>query len=97
MVYLSDDHPLEIVGRGNIKIKLDDGTEGKFCDVQHVSSLQKNLFSIKMMDKMGYSTTFGDNRCKISKGTLVVEKGKSYGTLYRLCGDTITKHAKKRE
>ena len=41
------------------------------------------------MDKMGYSTSFGDNQCKIMKGSLVVEKGKYYQTLYHLESDAV--------
>ena len=87
VVYLGNDHPLEIMGRGDIKIKFDDGIERKLCYVWHVLDLQKNLLA-----KLGYSTTFGDNRCKITKGYLVVSKGESYQTLYYLCNDAVTCH-----
>ena len=33
MVYTGDDYLLEILGRQDIKIKLDDGRERKLCDV----------------------------------------------------------------
>ena len=42
-----------------------------------------------MINKQGYSTTFGDNQCKIMKGSLVVEKGKYYQTLYHLASDAV--------
>ena len=37
MAYLGDDHPLEIVGRGGIKVNLDDGRQRKLCGVWHVT------------------------------------------------------------
>ena len=59
------------MGRGNTNIKHENEREMKLCDVQHVPNLRKNLLSIKMMDKVGYSTTFSDNRCKIIEGSLI--------------------------
>ena len=81
------------MGRGDIRIIMDGGRERKLCDVQHVSDLWTNLLLPKMKDKSGYSTNSGENRCKITKGSLMVAKGKSYGTLYNLCGDIVTNHA----
>ena len=81
---------------GDITIKIDDGRENKLCDVIHVLDLGNTFLSIKMMDKLGYSTTFGYNHGNITKETLVVGKGESYWTLYRvwLCSEnhaTLTK------
>ena len=58
---MGDENPLEIVGRCEIKIMLNDDQERKSCDVQYALNLPKNFLSIKMMDKLRYSTTFGDN------------------------------------
>ena len=83
MVYFDDDHSLEIVARGDINIKVDDGIEIKLCVVRHVPYLLNIFLLIKNMDKVGYSTTFHDNQCKITKGALMVAlKGESCATLY---------------
>ena len=41
-VYLGDDQPCDIVGKGNIKIKLN-GSTWELKDVEHVPDLRKNL------------------------------------------------------
>ena len=49
MVYLGDDHPIEILGKGNIRIKLDNGKQRMLCDVRHVPDLPNN-FSLNQDD-----------------------------------------------
>ena len=71
---------------------MDNDRERKLCDVQHVRDLGKNLFLIKMMDKLGYSITFGGIHCRITKIDLVVEKEESYGALYHLFYDIVAYH-----
>lgn len=41
------------------------------------------------MDKLGYDSTFRNNSCRITKGTLIVEKGKSYRIIYYLYGNMV--------
>ena len=60
-VYLGDDYPLEIVGRGDINIKLDNDMERNLCDACYVPDPWKKFISIKMMYKSGYATTFNDS------------------------------------
>ena len=43
IVYLGDYNPIEIMGRRNIKVKLDDDRERKLCYVWHVLDLLKNF------------------------------------------------------
>ena len=42
------------------------------------------LISMGQLDDEGYSTSFGKEGSKISKGALVVAKGPKIGTLYSL-------------
>uniref|UniRef100_A0A803KZS8 CCHC-type domain-containing protein n=1 Tax=Chenopodium quinoa TaxID=63459 RepID=A0A803KZS8_CHEQI len=44
-VYLGDDQPCDIVGQGNVKIKLN-GSAWELKDVKHVPDLRKNLISV---------------------------------------------------
>ncbi|KAK4485212.1 hypothetical protein RD792_007839 [Penstemon davidsonii] len=44
-VYLGDDQPCDIVGKGTVKIKLN-GSEWKLKDVRHIPDLRKNLIFV---------------------------------------------------
>ena len=54
-VYLGDDEPCNIVGKGDVEIK----TQGfKWClkDVRHVSKLKRNLISVGQLGSIGYAS-----------------------------------------
>ena len=53
------------MGRWDIKIKLDNDKQRKLHDVWYDPDIWNIFLSIKMMDKLGYSITFGNNWCKI--------------------------------
>ena len=44
-VYLGDDQPCDIVGKGIVKIKLN-GSVWELKDVRHIPDLRKNLISV---------------------------------------------------
>ena len=47
---MDNDHALEIVGIGTIKIKIFDGTIRTIGEVRHVNGLKKNLLSLGQME-----------------------------------------------
>jgi hypothetical protein len=49
-VYLGDNSTHEIIGQGEVSIKLNDGTIKEVTNVLHVLKIQKNLFSTKQFD-----------------------------------------------
>uniref|UniRef100_A0A803LBR6 CCHC-type domain-containing protein n=1 Tax=Chenopodium quinoa TaxID=63459 RepID=A0A803LBR6_CHEQI len=51
-VYLGDDQPCDIVGQGNVKIKLN-GSAWELKDVKHVPDLRKNLISVGQLAREG--------------------------------------------
>lgn len=55
-MFLGNDHALEIVGVGTVKIKMYDGTICTILMVRHAKGFKKNLLSIRQLD---------DLRCKI--------------------------------
>ena len=81
-VHLADDETLKIVGKGDIRLKLPNETTWKLQGVRHVPGLRRNLISVGQLDGEGYCTTFSGHEWKISKGALVVARGKKTGTLY---------------
>ncbi|GKV43027.1 hypothetical protein SLEP1_g50368 [Rubroshorea leprosula] len=87
-VVLGDDTALPIVGIGNIRIKTYDGMVRTF-EVRHVPGLKKNLISMSELDSKGCRYSYEGGILKVSKGALVILKGKKVGGLYHLQGSTI--------
>jgi hypothetical protein len=80
-VYLGDDEPCSIVGKGDVQI----ATQGyRWClkDFRHVPNLKRNLVSVGQLAAAGYTSTFTGDTWKVSNGTMVAAKGKKVGTLY---------------
>lgn len=85
-VYLGDDEPCSIVGKGDVHINQKHETTLKLKDVRHVPSLKRNLISVGQLADTGYVTTFISDSWKITKGTLVISRYKKEGTLYVTSG-----------
>jgi hypothetical protein len=84
-VYLGDE-PCQIVGMGEIQIKQKNGNQWLLKEVRHILDLRRNLISTGQLASEGCISTFTDKMWKVTKGSLVMEKGKKVGTLY-LCTD----------
>lgn len=57
---MGDDEPYQIVGKGKIKIKLQNGNEWLLHEVRHVSNLKNNLISTGQLGSEGCIVTFSD-------------------------------------
>ncbi|KAL4304503.1 hypothetical protein GQ457_10G014750 [Hibiscus cannabinus] len=91
-VYLGDDSCCNIVGIGEVRIRMYDGTIRTLCDVRHIPDLKKNLISLGTLHKNGFIPKADEDRetIKIVKGALVVMKGKiTVGNIYKLSGSTV--------
>ena len=80
-VYLGDDQPCAIVGKGVIHVKLN-GSVWELKDVRHIPDLKKNLILVRQLANEGYTIVFQGDDWKISKGVMTVTQGKKSGTLY---------------
>ena len=89
LVYLGDNEPCQIVGKGKNKIKLQNGNHWLLHEVRHVPRMSRNLISAGQLGDEGCVVTFNDKNWKVSKGSLVVEKGVKLGTLYLCTGHII--------
>ena len=84
---MGDDHALEIVGIGIVKIKIFVGTVRKIEEVRHVKGLKKKLLSLGQIDSLGYKTYVENGIIKIVKCELVLMKAKNIGAnLFMLKG-----------
>ena len=88
-VYLADGKSLDIVGRGDVDIKTSSGTSWTLHNVRHIPALKRNLISIGQLDDEGHHTTFGDGAWTVTKGNLVVARGKKQGSLYMAVEEDI--------
>ncbi|KAL8140772.1 hypothetical protein V2J09_006793 [Rumex salicifolius] len=50
----------------------------------HIPGLKRNLLSVGQMDEEGYFVIFGGGAWKITKGSMVIARGKMEGTLYSI-------------
>ncbi|CAH9142592.1 unnamed protein product [Cuscuta epithymum] len=69
-------------GLSTVHVKSPNGCMLKLNGVRHIPGLRRNLLSIGQLDEEGYAVTFGNRNWKITKGALLVAKGKKEGTLY---------------
>ena len=90
-VYLTDGKSLDIVGKGDINIKTSNGSLWTLHNVRHIPALKRNLISIRQLDDEGHHTTFGDGdgAWKVTKGNLVVARGKKRGSLYMIVDEDM--------
>jgi hypothetical protein len=86
-VYLGDDEPCQIVGMGKVQIKKKNGNQWLLKEVRHIPDLRRNLISTGQLESEGCISTFTDKAWKVTKGSLVMEKGEKVGTLYLCTGN----------
>nr|KYP63829.1 Retrovirus-related Pol polyprotein from transposon TNT 1-94 [Cajanus cajan] len=87
-VKLGDDEELGVIDSGVVQIKMYDGMVRTF-DAWYVPGLRKNLISIGTLDKQGYSFSGNDGQITVSKGALVVMKGKLQHGIYVMLGNSF--------
>ena len=80
-VHLGDDKPCKIIGMGKVLVKQKNGNQWLLNEVRHVPDLKKNLISTGKLGGEGCVTTFVYKTWKVTKGALVIVKGKKVGTL----------------
>jgi hypothetical protein len=56
-------------------------------EVIHVPNLRKKLISTGQLESEGFISIFTDKAWKVTKGSLMIEKGEQVGTLYLCTGN----------
>ena len=83
----------QITGIGDIFLQTSMGCTLTLKDVQHDPDLHLNLISMHMLDKDGYSHFINSGNWKLTKGSLMVARGRLCCSLYKkqakLCGGQI--------
>jgi hypothetical protein len=79
----------KIVGVGTVRFRMFDGMVRTLTGVKHVPDLKGNLISLGTLDLKGYRNLAQGGVLKVSKGAMVVAKGKMCRGLYRLVGKVL--------
>ncbi|KAG8498873.1 hypothetical protein CXB51_005276 [Gossypium anomalum] len=90
VVRMGNDSSSKVIGIGTVKIRIYDGTIMTLSDVKYVSDLRKNLISLSILDLKGCGINIKSSDTKVSRGALVLLKGKRTDSLYILEGSTVT-------
>ena len=64
-VFLEDDSPNKITGRGRVKLFLNDEMIKTIPSVLHIPGLAINLISVNKMVDVGVKTVFEKDKCKM--------------------------------
>ena len=90
-VYLADGSALDVVGMGDVRILLSNGSVWLLEKVRHIPELRRNLISVGQLDDEGHAILFVGDTWKVTKGARVLAHGKKTGTLYMISSlrDTI--------
>jgi hypothetical protein len=85
-VFFGDESTTKIVGRGRVRIILQDGRSRTLLGVLHILSLERNLIFFSKMSDARVHTIFHKDSCKMVIGVMVLMKGVMIGTLYNILG-----------
>ena len=72
----------KIVGIGDVCLETIIRNKLVLKDVRHVLDIRLNLISTSRLDDEGFENSFGGSKWKLTKGSLVVARGKKHNTLY---------------
>ena len=81
-MYLADGLALDVVGMGDVRILLPDGSVWLLEKVQHIPDLRRNLIFVGQLDDEEHAILFIGGTWKVTKGARVLACGKKTGTLY---------------
>uniref|UniRef100_A0A7N2MUY1 Retrovirus-related Pol polyprotein from transposon TNT 1-94 n=1 Tax=Quercus lobata TaxID=97700 RepID=A0A7N2MUY1_QUELO len=81
-VYLADGLALDVVGMGDVRILLPNGSIWLLEKIRHIPDLRRNLISVGQLDDEGHAILFVGGTWKVTKGARVLARGKKTGTLY---------------
>ena len=83
----------QITRIGDICIQTSKGCTLTLKDVRHIPDLRLNLISVHMVDKDGYNHFINCGNWKLTKGSLVVARGRLCCSLYKteakMCGGQL--------
>ena len=79
---MGNDGLSKVVGTGTVCLEIGNGMKLVLKDVRHVPDIRFHLISVGRLDDDGYSNSFSNSKWKLTKGSLVVARGKKSPNLY---------------
>ena len=83
LVRMRNEAKCEIVGMRDIELKTSIGCKLALKDVRHVPEMHFSLISVRKFDDEGYHSYLGEGKWKLTKGSLILAKGKKNNTFYK--------------
>src|SRR6266487_6490033 len=81
-VKLAHEGVLKCIGLGDVNLEMANGSKLTLKDVKHVPDIRLNLLSVAKLCDEGYNNLFSRDTWKLTKGSMVVARGRKCSTLY---------------
>nr|GEY00211.1 retrovirus-related Pol polyprotein from transposon TNT 1-94 [Tanacetum cinerariifolium] len=86
-ILLGDNRACAIMGIGNVRVQMKDGSSFVLENVHYIPELKRNLIYLGTLDREGYTVKLQNKRVKVIKGSLMVLSGTMKGNyVYSLDG-----------
>ena len=73
----------EIVGTRDVDLETSIGCKLVLKDVRYIPEMRFSLISVGKLDDKGYHSHLGEGKWKLTKGYLILARGKKNNTLYK--------------
>ena len=83
-VYLGDSRTTNVLGKGNVLLKLTSGKTLALSEVLHVPNIRANLIFVALLGKFGIKVSFESDKIVMTKNNIFVGKGYCNQGLYVL-------------
>ena len=70
--------------KGDVHLETANGTRLVLKSVRHVEALCLNIISVGLLDGDDYLSSFGKGQYKLTKGNMIVARGKMVSVLYHV-------------
>ena len=74
----------EIVGMGDVELETSIRCKLVLKYVRHVPEMRFSLISVRKLDDEGYHSHLGESKWKLTRGSLVLARGKKNNTFYKI-------------
>jgi hypothetical protein len=83
-VYMGDNTKVRVEFFGTVNLQLNTGHFLELHDVAYLPSIRRNLISVSILDRLGYSLHFGTGKLTLYRDSMLIGNGTLCGNLYKL-------------
>ena len=88
-VRMGNDGSAKAIGMRDVRLETSNGTVLILKNVKHIPDIRMNLISTGKLDDEVFYNTFRDSQWKLTRGSMVVAKGKKCSSLYLMQASII--------